>query len=152
MSIEIVNKCLIQALKDGDADWIIHQVNMQGVMGNGVAKQIKEEFPEHFRVYKEYCNNHKDLLGTVFAVDGVVGVFGQQYYGRNQRHTNYVALISGIETFVNNVLTEFAHLNKIGIPYGIGSGLGGGHWNVVRTLVNDLQIMYPEITITFYKL
>lgn len=152
MSIEIVNKCLIQALKDGDADWIVHQVNCQGVMGNGIAKQIKEEFPSHFEKYREYCNNCTDLLGTVFAIDGVVGVFGQEYYGRKERHTNYVALISGIETFINNILVEFQYLTKIGVPYGIGSGLGGGHWDIVRTLLNDLQKMYPEVTITIYKL
>ena len=33
------------------ADLICHQVNCQGVMGSGIAKQVREKYP---KVYKEY--------------------------------------------------------------------------------------------------
>ena len=32
-------------LLESGANFICHQVNCQGVMGSGVAKQIKEQFP-----------------------------------------------------------------------------------------------------------
>lgn len=152
MTVNTVNKCLIQAYKDGDVDWIVHQVNTQGVMGSGIALQIKQEYPKHFEKYVEYCTEHKDLLGNSFAEEGVVGVFGQEHYGVGQRHTNYAALLSGLETFFSYIIEENPDTNKIGIPYGIGCGLGGGDWTIMRTLLEDLQTMYPEVTITFYYL
>ena len=36
---------------DSDADIICHQVNCQGVMGSGVAKEVRERFPN---VYEEF--------------------------------------------------------------------------------------------------
>ena len=36
---------------DSDADIICHQVNCQGVMGSGVAKEVRERFPN---VYEQY--------------------------------------------------------------------------------------------------
>ena len=33
-------------------------------MGTGVAKQIKEKYPEMFREYKLYCTDDIDILGT----------------------------------------------------------------------------------------
>lgn len=153
MSIKIVNKCLIQALKDGDVDWVVHQVDCQGVMGGGIAKQIKEEFPSHYKTYQEYCGFCTDLLGTTtFAVDGLVAVFGQEYYGVGERHTNYAALLFGIESFIGELLTEYSEYTKIGIPHGIGCDLGGGDWTIMRMLLEDLQKMYPEVELVFYKL
>ena len=39
-------------LLDSSAKYICHQVNCKGVMGSGVAKQIKEKWPSVFRRYK----------------------------------------------------------------------------------------------------
>ena len=36
-----------------DADIIVHGCNCQGVMGSGVAKQIKEKFPNAYTIYKQ---------------------------------------------------------------------------------------------------
>ena len=152
MSIKVINKCLVQALKDNDVDWIVHQVNMQGVMGSGIAKQIKQEFPNHYKKYLEYCKSDDLFLGSSFAEDGVVGVFGQEYYGSVDRNTNYVALVSGMEEYINHVIREYPSNNKIGIPHGIGCGLGGGSWKLVSILLEDLQKMYPEVELILYKL
>ena len=40
-------------LLDSNCDYICHQVNCRGVMGAGIAKQIRERFPEVYRVYNE---------------------------------------------------------------------------------------------------
>lgn len=47
--------------KDGDiltstADVICHQVNCKGVMGAGLAKQIKQKYPAVFKLYKKRCD------------------------------------------------------------------------------------------------
>ena len=52
-------------------DIIVHQINCQGVMGHGIAKQVKDMFYEVYEAYKLHCdvNDKKDLLGTVLYVD-----------------------------------------------------------------------------------
>lgn len=47
-----------------DCEVIAHQVNSQGVMGSGVAKAIRERWPE---VYQEYYNSWKSLNGDIFG-------------------------------------------------------------------------------------
>lgn len=44
---------------DSKADAILHQVNCQGVMGSGVAKQVREKFPAVFKHYKARCDEDK---------------------------------------------------------------------------------------------
>ena len=46
--IKVVYGDLMQATED----IIVHQVNCKGVMGSGVAKQIKANFPEVFNEYR----------------------------------------------------------------------------------------------------
>lgn len=147
--MKTINKCLIKALKDGDVDWIVHQVNMQGVMGSGIAKQIKNEFPNHYKEYLSCCKDQYKLLGSFFQSDNIIGVFGQEYYGRQERHTNYAALITGIESAIR--LIKLGKNVKLGIPHGIGCGLGGGNWKLVNILLEDLQKMYPEVELILYK-
>lgn len=57
---------------DSDADIICHQVNCQGVMGSGVAKEVRERFPNVYEQYHELCELHKNysagLLGTAQIV------------------------------------------------------------------------------------
>lgn len=52
-------------LFDSNADIIAHQVNCQGIMGSGVARQIKKKYPEVFNMYEDMCmsNASKNLLG-----------------------------------------------------------------------------------------
>ena len=45
---------------------ICHQVNCQGVMGSGIAKQVREKYPNVYNSYKKAC----DKLGAY-------GVFGK---------------------------------------------------------------------------
>ena len=44
---------------DSGADIICHQVNCQGVMGSGLAKQIRERYPIVYEEYKKWCDESK---------------------------------------------------------------------------------------------
>ena len=44
-------------LKDFNGDIIVHQVNCQGVMSAGIAKQIKIKYPKSYREYVNYCKS-----------------------------------------------------------------------------------------------
>ena len=151
MSINIVNGNIF----DTHCNIICHQVNCQGVMGHGIAKQVKEKYKGVFNEYKRYCDAHADsreaMLGEALIVDVdygaavldwlvnkerkyIANIFGQLTYGTGLR-TNYKALVLGLE-----VVANFAkeHNLSVAVPYKIGCGLAGGDWNKVNILIEGV--------------
>ena len=122
-------------------DIIVHQTNCQGVMGSGIAKQVKEKYPEVFNAYYHYCKTHivPDLLGTSLiceANDGkiIANVFGQNGFGGGLQ-TDYDALRNALQE-----VYDFAKENKksVAIPYKLGCGLAGGDWNKVFDMITEV--------------
>ena len=142
-------------LLDSSAKYICHQVNCKGVMGSGVAKQIKEKWPSVFRRYKEKCDMHggnvDELLGTAqgVRVDGytvVVNIFGQVVDGRSGGpYTDMGALKSAFTA----IASHSAPGDTIAMPYRIGCGLGGGDWGKVMDLLTEC---FKDRHLTLYKL
>ena len=68
---------------ESGADIICHQVNCQGVMGSGIAKQVREKYPWVYAYYKDLCNEHEfNVLGAIQEVyinetQEIVNIFGQ---------------------------------------------------------------------------
>ena len=129
-------------LLNSKADIIAHQVNCQGKMGSGVAKAIREKYPE---VYDEYCKFRIKRLGKVQVVqckDGtlVANLYGQDKYGYDgKQYTDTMALF---QCFVK--LREFAQISgkcSIAMPYKIGCGYGGADWDEVSKM---LSIVFKE--------
>lgn len=146
---------------DGDWDILVQSVNHKGVMGAGLAKQIASAWPKIVPSYKTFCNEtiFKEIksrgLFHCFPVSGeyfpsyIISIFGQNDYGRDSRHTDYISLGNGLLS-----VADFAARNrhgKIAIPYGIGCGLGGGDWNIVYPIIQDVFNDYPELDVKIYK-
>lgn len=137
----------IDILKSG-ADVICHQVNCLGVMGTGLAKQIREAYPRVFEDYKTFVEAHKDrraLLGKVLYCTTqkgqvIANMFGQLRYGYNGCHTNYKALEACLKS-----VAEFANGKTIAIPYKLGCGAGGGDWAIVSRIIFNVFENYEGI-------
>lgn len=113
---------------------ICHQVNCKHVMGAGLAATIRKKYPRH---YEDYMSRAAHLGGLVFTQVNndlyIVGVYGQQEYGRDKRYTDYDALEKGliaVGTFAQSLGLP------VYLPYGIGCGLAGGDWEIVKTIVD----------------
>lgn len=158
--------CLIEAFKDKEVFAIAHQVNCQGVMGSGVAKTIAKEFPQHKVDYLDMCDlvaDKRSLLGgnilTNLYLDEdsdfssiIIGCFGQEFYGRDGRqYTNHTALTCSLYRAILEISYYYQGKYKIGIPYMIGCGLGGGDWTVIESTLNDIAYMMPAVEIIIYK-
>lgn len=153
-----------------DIDMIAHQVNCKGVMGSGLARQIKYNFPNIFESYRIICKravNSSILLGKCHIVSRrsidnpkyVVNLFGQDGYGyngttmggditdyRRQQHTDIPALEEALTK-----LKLFAKIRNlsIAIPYKIGCGRGGAEWDKVLLMIEKVFNDYP---VTIVKL
>ena len=124
------------------SDVIVQQVNCQGVMGSGLAKQIRDKYPIVYEKYKEYCRNVKpeELLGfhqVVKIEEGkfVVNIFGQLNYGRdgNIVYTDYKALEGAISTVIRKL--DMSSAKSIAFPKNIGCGLANGDWSKVYQMI-----------------
>jgi O-acetyl-ADP-ribose deacetylase (regulator of RNase III) len=120
------------------------QVNCKGVMGAGLAKQIRSKYHAVYTEYAELCGEHesKDLLGHNQYVydlglnDRVcVNMFAQDGYGRDKRYTDYSAFKSCLDSLAEKL--EDLHVESVAFPYGIGCGLAGGDWYIVLGMLKD---------------
>ena len=143
-------------LLNTDADIICHQVNCQGVMGAGLAKQIADRWPYVKKEYIKFCNAADDkhsLLGEIcmVAANGghqkkddpvIANIFGQEYYGRSGVYTDNTALMHALKK-----LNTYCRGKTLAFPYGFGCGLAGGDWyDVEQLLVKYL----PDCNVKIY--
>lgn len=134
--IKILDKDLLTVKKG----LILHQVNCCGVMGSGVALQIRNKYPIVYDKYMELCNHYKSNLSKLLGVVQIVKInenlyvanlFAQKDYGSNKQYTNLDALKKCL-LYIRN--TEF---QDIALPYKMSSARGGANWDDVYTMINE---------------
>lgn len=139
---------------ESGADAILHQVNCQGVMGSGVAKQVREKYPIVFEYYKSWCDDPSlkpGLLGQAQVVytddtgkQAIVNLFAQDKFGYDGNcYTDYEALRRCLES----VNRQFAGCT-IAIPYLMACHRGGGDWSVVSNMIEDTL---TDCDVTLYE-
>lgn len=151
------------ALKSG-ADILAHQTNCVGVMGAGIAKQIKDQLisKEDYNIYRSLCKNlGSDLLGSVQYIKVnakkeefcetpqiVANVFGENVPSMNQVDTDYDALRDGLQT-VHDYALDGGY--SVCVPGLMGCGLAGGDWNIVKGILEDIfEDSEVELTIMYF--
>ena len=140
-----------------DAHFIAHQVNCMGVMGSGVALQVKEKYPH---VYKEYAKvASSEMLGKVQIVptnpkylgydsgsiaipnneQWICNLFAQNSYGYAKQYTDIEALKKCFRTIRSKVYEKNNNFGaKIAMPYKIGCCRGGANWDEVFTMMEEI--------------
>ncbi len=137
--MNVQNGDLIHLALDRQFDVIVHGCNCFCSMGAGIAKQIKEHFPQAYRVDQNTPKGDKKKLGTYTVV-----------WVKNKTHT--FAIInaytqydfSGTGVLVNYeaVRKIFAQIKKdfqgqrIAYPK-IGAGLAKGDWEMITKIIDQ---------------
>lgn len=149
-SIKIINGNIL----DAKTDFILHQVNCQGVMGSGVAKTLRQYEDE---LFKHYYLMYDNVTKAGFSLLGlndyywwtnhgesqcVVSMFAQDKYGYDgKQYTDLSAFIECLRRFKANWYAWVEGCDElrnttVALPYKIGCGRGGADWE------NDI---YPII-------
>lgn len=154
MSIKIIDGNLF----DSKAKIIAHQVNCQGKMNSGVAKEVRQRYPHVYDEYTRLVNLHDDrslLLGMTQFVptDGnfvgispgsigynghyIANLFAQGSYGYDGRcYTDLRALEN---CFATLAIATYYKNNfygcTIAMPYKIGCVRGGANWDEVYSMI-----------------
>lgn len=145
--VKIVNGNILNSTEN----IIIHQVNVQGIMGGGVARQLANQYPGLEKEYSEHCkaldNNYKYLKGKVFFYGAsnnktICNMFSQ----KENFDTDYEAMKKAL-TYIK----KWAENNNLSIcmPYGIGCGIANGDWSKVYKIIEEV---FSDYDVTLYKL
>lgn len=129
---------------------IAHGCNCHGLMGSGIAKQIRATWPNVYEVYRLKYQVMGLELGTILPVrtlDGrmVVNCMTQYDCGHDGKlYVDYDAIESCIAAINNHV--EAWEVTEVGFPF-IGAGLGNGQWDkieniIVRNARNFIPVVY----------
>ena len=150
-------------LLESNCDYICHQVNCQGKMNSGIAKQIREKWPI---VYKNYMEKYNILNGVSGALLGdiqivglwedyyatdfhqsVINMFSQEHYGYDgRRYTSYDAFWNCL-----NLIKRTVPKGKtIGFPKKIGCDRGGANWPVILEMITE--VLGNDYTVYIYYL
>lgn len=125
----------ILTVKDGI---ILHQVNVHGVMGGGIAYHIAQKWPHVRESYELFCKQCKPFTEVQFcqATDDLIiaNCFSQMEKEINGTLTDYEAAHHCFSK-----IGEYAMDTKkpIHIPYQYGSGIAGGDWPTVVKIIEE---------------
>lgn len=147
-------KIIEDDILNSKSDIIAHQVNCKNVMNSGVAKTLRNTYPQIYNSYSKYCSIYKSkLLGSIQLVKIseqliICNMFAQDGYGRDKQYTNIDAF-----KLCLTKLKKYAEDNNktISLPYMIGCDRGGANWNEVYSIIEDL-FKESTIELTLYKL
>lgn len=143
---------LIQEAQDGTFDVIVYGCNCFCTMDSGVAKQIKDAFPEAYEADLGTTCGDKNKLGTISIATvkrgdrtlTIVNGYTQYDYRGKLLLVDYEAI-----SLVMKAIREQFRGKKIGYPK-IGAGLGGGDWNIILNIIDD-ELTGLDHTLVMYR-
>ena len=139
---------------------IAHGCNAQGKMKSGVAKDIRNAFPEAYDAYITHLELNKrtkaDVLGSIaWAVHGyglpglekvIANMITQRYYGRDPDmvYVDYDAIRSCMKR-LNKKAKEFTVApHCVAMPM-IGAGLGRGDWDQIEAIIEEESTNFQPV-------
>lgn len=144
---------LIALAKEDKFNIIAHGCNCFNTMGSGVAKTIRENFPEAYHTDlwttkgdMRKLGNYNYALFTDYSYPYliVINAYTQFNYGADKVNLDYEALT----LCLRKINHEFPG-KTIGLPK-IGAGLAGGDWNRIKEIIQK-ELKDMDVTIVLYK-
>jgi O-acetyl-ADP-ribose deacetylase (regulator of RNase III)/DNA-binding Xre family transcriptional regulator len=129
---------------------LVNAVNTVGVMGNGIALQFKESFPDNFTAYLAAVNSGSFHVGKVLVVPvKAVGTVKFVINFPTKAHWRFPSRVEWIKAGLKSLHEKIREHNirSIALP-ALGCGNGGLDWKQVRPLIEkELSDLDAEIII-----
>ena len=123
---------------------ILHGCNAKGVMGAGVALQIKEHFPLAYSSYRDDYMSHGLNLGEIIVVPArspfdakmkyILNAVTQLSYGKDAKFVDYPTIKSVIQSV--DCMVQPLGIDSVAMPK-IGAGYGGGDWEIISQIIEE---------------
>lgn len=130
---------LIDKALNLEFDVIIHGCNCQCTMGAGIAKTIRQKFPEAYAADLQTTAGDRAKLGTISYAEvwidqkklTVINAYTQFEWRGPGIKVDYGAVRSAFQS----IKKQFTGL-RMGYPK-IGAGLAGGDWQVISQIIDE---------------
>lgn len=120
-------------LLEANADVICHQVNLEGVMGGGLAYSIARKYPKVNKVYKNYIPKQ---LGEVCFADTKDFTIANCFSQTEDYDTDYKALKLCLYKVKGYMIS--CKYSRVAIPYKYGCGIANGDWKKVLSVFEEV--------------
>lgn len=136
--MKVVNGDLIAMAESGDFDVIVHGCNCLCSMGSGIARTIRDKYPQVYAADKKTEKGDRNKLGnyslSLIKSDKtfvVVNAYTQFDYSRTKICVDYDA----VRSVFKKIRKDFSGM-RIGYPL-IGAGLAGGDWSILEKIIEE---------------
>jgi len=145
---------------DVSSGHIIHGCNARGKMNSGVAKCLREKFPQIYENYKSVENDYGLNLGIAIPViiksDLVVwNLITQENFGYDgNQYVSYSAIAESMERmkiYMERNPMMFMDVPDIVHTPKLGAGRGGGDWNIIRPILEDGYSDFDKLILWEYQ-
>lgn len=149
MTYRTVRGNLLEMAAEGKFDMIIQGCNCFNTMGGGLAKQIKERFPEAWEVDRNTIKGSMYKLGNYTSAlikEGdqkfhIINAYTQYHYNR-QGENKDVFEYTAFRLITEKLAKEYPSA-RVGMPL-IGCGLAGGDKEKILDIIEDYDIMLAK--------
>jgi O-acetyl-ADP-ribose deacetylase (regulator of RNase III) len=128
-------------LLESNAQTLVSPVNCVGVMGNGIAAELKQRYPEMFKSYQQICVTGKLKPGNPW-----LWKCPSQWVLNfpTKRHWRNPSRLEWIEAGLVNFAAEYSNMGITSVAFPkLGCGNGGLSWDDVRPLMEHHLIDLP---------
>lgn len=136
----LVKGDLLALGKANEFDIIVHGCNCFNIMGAGVAKQIKDQFPDAYQADQETLHGDRNKLGCyTIGMSGrlvIINAYTQYYTASN--HGEDVFEYNSFQIILDKLANRFGKY-RIGLPM-IGMGLAGGDPRRIIPMIEEFAV------------
>ena len=133
-----------------DVDAVVNPVNTVGVMGKGLARQVRDAFPDVFAAYAAACARGEVTVGRVHVV---VRSTPPRWVLNlpTKTHWRQPAQLGHVRAGLVDLIAQVRalELGSIAVP-ALGCGLGGLAWDDVRPLIVDAFAAVPAVRVVLF--
>ncbi len=152
---------------------IAHSCNTRNIMGGGIAKQIKNRYPQAYEADTKAYNQEYDKDGQyihwlskfskaeitskeskVYLPDGkgyIYNMYTQANLGGDKRQVLYEDFWRALKRVEQDLYRMNVEKHEydpspppvLGLPYGISCGLAGGNWGIIKAMIEDIFLDSP---------
>jgi adenine-specific DNA-methyltransferase len=139
-------------LLTNDAEALVNTVNLDGVMGKGIALQFAKAFPEILAPYEAACRSGELAPGRVQVIERP-GLLNPRYIINlpTKRHWRGKSRMADIDAGLADLVRVVRErgIRSIAVPP-LGCGLGGLDWDDVRPRIERAFAALPEVEVRLF--
>lgn len=136
---------------DDKSEAVINTVNCVGIMGKGLAKEVKQRYYDQYIQYHQACKDGSIDIGKLFITETNLNAPRYLIHFPTKTHWRYFSKYEYINAGLIDLVRQIELLNirSIAIPP-LGCGNGGLEWYLVLEMIVEAFNNLNHVKVTIY--